>query len=83
MDVLMIIAIVGFAVLCGGVSTKIAAGKGRNPLAWGTAGLVLNLLGLLIVIVVPSRADDRFAVLRTARPATGAGKSGGAKAAIA
>ena len=53
MDVMLIIAIIGLAAICCGVSVKIAAGKGRSPLLWGLVGLVLNLLGLLVVVVVP------------------------------
>ena len=80
MDVLMIVAIGGFAVLCGVVSMKIAAGKGRSPFVWGLTGLVLNLAGLLIVLVVP-RAGERRAGLSVERRTGDAGKPYGAKAA--
>lgn len=58
MDVLMIIAIGGLAVLCCVVSAKIAAGKGRSRFVWGLAGLLLNLAGLLFIVVMP-RAGRR------------------------
>jgi len=82
MDVVLIVAIVGFAVLCGAVSMKIAAGKGRNPVVWGAIGLILNLPGLLIVVVVPSH-DERRAVPQDRRHAGGGADPRGAKAAIA
>ena len=53
MDVMLVIAIVGLALTCCGVSVKIAAGKGRAPILWGLVGLLLNLLGLLVVVVLP------------------------------
>lgn len=82
MDVMMIVAIVGFAVLCGAVSMKIAAGKGRNPIVWGAVGLVLNLPGLLIVLVVP-RHNERRAAAQDRRPAGSGAEPRGAKAAMA
>ncbi|GEM_PF-2887874 len=82
MDIVLIVAIVGFAVLCGAVSMKIAAGKGRNPIVWGAVGLVVNLPGLLIVVVVP-RHDQRRAVVQDRRPAGSSADSRGAKAAMA
>ena len=79
MDVMLIIGIVGLAAICCGVSVKIAVGKGRSPLVWGLVGLLLNLLGLLVVVVVPSH--------RTApAPACEAGSSAaphGPRAAVA
>lgn len=84
MDAVMIVAVVGFAALCGAVSFKIAAGKGRNPLLWGLVGLVFNLLGMLVVVVVP-RTHTARAASQPARPAvSGTGqRAHPAKAAIA
>lgn len=84
MDAVMIVAVVGFAVLCGAVSLKIAAGKGRSPVLWGLVGLVFNLPGLLVAVVVP-KARVEECVSAAVRPApSGAGKpSRPASAAIA
>lgn len=85
MDALLIIAICLLAVLCCGVSVKIAIGKRRSPVLWGLVGLLLNLLGLLIVVFVPGhRAEPHRAEPATA-PAQGTGRStaSGPKAATA
>jgi len=55
MDGMMVVAICGCAVVCAGVSMKIAAGRGRNPLLWGAVGLVFNLPGLAVTLFLPKR----------------------------
>jgi hypothetical protein len=75
----MIVAICGFAVLCGAVNIKIAAGKQRDPLLWALVGLVFNVVGLLVAIVVPRHREKPAPEMRTERSAAGRG----AKAAVA
>ena len=79
MDVMMIIAVAGFALLCCAVSIRIAAGKQRSPLLWGLVELLFNLVGLLVIVMLPRHG---------ARPASAHDSSGvaslrGAKAAAA
>ena len=54
MDVAMILAVSGLALVCAGVAVKIALGKGRNPVLWGVCGLLLSLVSLVIVTVLPA-----------------------------
>lgn len=57
MDVMMVLAICGFAVICGGVGMRIAAGKQRSPLLWALVGLVFNVVGLLVLVVMPQHRE--------------------------
>jgi hypothetical protein len=75
----MIVAICGFAVLCGAVNMKIAAGKQRDPLLWALVGLLFNVVGLLVAIVMPRHQEKPAPEMRAERPAAGRG----AKAAVA
>jgi hypothetical protein len=60
MDVAMILAICGLAVVCAGVTVKIALGKGRNPVIWGVFGLLLSLVSLVVVTVLPANKAARM-----------------------
>lgn len=88
MDTTMVIAICGFAVVCGAVSMKIAVGKDRNPSLWAIVGLVFNIPGLLVAVFVPPHVERSAGEERAAKSAAGAraeksSSSHGAKAAVA
>jgi hypothetical protein len=88
MDTSMVIAICGFAVVCGAVSMKIAAGKDRNPSLWAIVGLVFNIPGLLAAVFVPPHVETSAAEGQAAKSGAEdrAGKaqsSHGAEAAVA
>jgi hypothetical protein len=75
----MIVAICGFAIICGAVSMKIAAGKQRNPSLWAIVGLTFNIPGLLVVALVPAHVEKP----RVEAPAKEPSRARGAKAAVA
>ena len=57
MDLLTTMLVSG--VLFGIISAVLAAPRGRSPVAWFVIGALLGIIGLILVVVLPSRADDR------------------------
>ncbi len=47
------------AILCGIVSAIIANSKGRNPIVWFFAGLLLSIAGLIIIAVLSKKIKNK------------------------
>ena len=48
-----------FSIICGVVSALIAAHKGRNAVGWFFAGLLGNLLGVIIAVLMSNLKEER------------------------
>ena len=47
------------AILCGIISAILANSKGRNPIAWFFAGLLLSIAGLIIIAVLSKKIKNK------------------------
>jgi hypothetical protein len=57
------------ALLAGGACCVIAAGKGRNPVGWLVLGTLLPLIGLIVVVMLPSIGVPASQVVAAPLPA--------------
>ena len=41
--------------ICAYVAYEIAKSKGRNPITWGIIGFLFSILGVILVVILPSK----------------------------
>jgi hypothetical protein len=50
--------------ICGGICAAIAHSKGRNPVPWFFIGLLTNIIGVVLVLVVGNLNQERYLRVR-------------------